>query len=65
MYGLSYYTMRNGKEVRQLNWDSGSGSKMFRKGCRLAKDGAQDVTLEYPDGTAVRINRDGSRTRVA
>jgi hypothetical protein len=65
MYGLSYLTMRNGTTTVQLNWDNGSAPKLYRKGLRLAKDGAQDVCLEYPDGRTVRINRDGSRTLVS
>jgi hypothetical protein len=64
MYGLSYFTLRTGKEqsVPQLNWDSGRPSKLLRKGRRIVRDGANDVCLETPDGRTLRINRDGSLT---
>jgi len=62
MYSLSYYTLKTGaaKSVPQLNWDNGRPARLLRKGRRIAKDGAQDVCLETPDGRSIRINRDGS-----
>lgn len=62
MYGLSYLTQRNGSEFVQLNWIDGRPNKLLRKGRRLAKDGAQDVCLETPDGRSLRINRAGQLT---
>jgi hypothetical protein len=59
MYGLSYLTLRNGT-VPQLNWIDGRPNRLIRKGRILAKDGAVDVCLEYPDGSYIPIHSDGS-----
>ena len=62
MYGLSYYTLRNGHETtRQLNWVDGRPSRLLRLGRRLARDGAIDVCLENPyTRNSIQIGRNGS-----
>ena len=67
MYGLSYYTLRNGHETtRQLNWVDGRPSRLLRLGRRLARDGAVDVCLENPyTKRSTRIGRDGSLVTIS